>query len=131
MKYRVAVDTGGTFTDVVICDSHGKLTVGKSLTTLDRYFNGFKNALDNAASEINLSGDEILTQSDVIIYGTTRSTNAMVEGKAAKTALLTTEGFPDILTYRHGGKHTPIVFFGSSFRILGSFFSLRIVGVFL
>ncbi len=109
MKYRVAVDTGGTFTDVVICDSKGKLTVGKSLTTLKRYYKGFKNALDNAATELNLSGDEILRESDVIIYGTTRSTNAMVEGAAAKTALFTTEGFPDILTYRHGGKHTPFV----------------------
>ena len=104
MKYRIAVDTGGTFTDVVVADEKGFLTVGKSLTTLDRYYNGFKAALDNAASSLNTSGEHLIDNCEVLIYGTTRSTNAIVENKVAKTALLVTEGFPDILTYRHGGK---------------------------
>ena len=104
MKYRIAVDTGGTFTDVVVADEKGFLTVGKSLTTLDRYYNGFKAALDNAALSLNTSGEHLIDNCEVLIYGTTRSTNAIVENKVAKTALLVTEGFPDILTYRHGGK---------------------------
>ncbi len=104
MKFRIAVDTGGTFTDVVVADEKGNLTVGKSLTTLDRYYNGFKAALDNAATALGQTGDYLLNNCEVLIYGTTRSTNAIVEKKAAKTALLVTKGFPDILTYRHGGK---------------------------
>ena len=104
MKYRIAVDTGGTFTDVVVADEKGFLTVGKSLTTLDRYYDGFKLALDNAATSLNITGDSLIDNCEVLIYGTTRSTNAIVEKKVAKTALLVTEGFPDTLTYRHGGK---------------------------
>ena len=44
----------------------------------------------------------------MLIYGTTRSTNSIIEGKVAKTALLATEGFPDTLLYRHGGKREPL-----------------------
>ncbi len=104
MKYRIAVDTGGTFTDVVVADEKGFLTVGKSLTTLERYYDGFKLALDNAATSLNTTGENLIDNCEVLIYGTTRSTNAIVEKKVAKTALLVTKGFPDILTYRHGGK---------------------------
>tara|TARA_Y100001934_G_scaffold269391_1_gene352822 strand:+ start:7659 stop:9737 length:2079 start_codon:yes stop_codon:yes gene_type:complete len=108
MEFRISVDTGGTFTDVVVADEKGKLVVGKALTTPDRVFTGFSGALNNAASSFDSSMEEILKHTGVLIYGTTRSTNAIVTSSAAKTALLTTEGFPDTLTYRHGGKREPL-----------------------
>jgi N-methylhydantoinase A len=108
MSYRIAVDTGGTFTDVVVADADGRLTVGKSLTTPDRTFDGFSGALANAADIIGVPMDNLLKETDVLIYGTTRATNAIVENKSAKTALLVTKGFPDTLLYRQGGKREPL-----------------------
>ena len=104
MGYRVTVDTGGTFTDVVIAADDGRLAVGKSLTTPDRIFDGMRAAIDVTADDLGLSLSDVLTATDILIYGTTRATNAIVEKNIAKTALLVTEGFPNILLLREGGK---------------------------
>lgn len=98
------VDTGGTFTDVVVTDEHGRLTIGKALTTPERSFTGLSNAIGNAADQSGVSLSDLLAQTRVLVYGTTRATNAIVERKTAKTALLVTEGFQDLLVYRKGGK---------------------------
>ena len=108
MSYRIAVDTGGTFTDVVVADERGRLVVGKALTTTDNVFSGMSAALDNAASILGVGMGTILKETGVLTYGTTRSTNAIITSSAAKTALLVTKGFPDTLTYRHGGKREPL-----------------------
>ena len=108
MSYRIAVDTGGTFTDVVVADAQGHLVVGKALTTPERTYDGFSAALANAAEIIGVPVETLLGETEVLIYGTTRSTNSIVEKKTAKTALLLTEGFPDILLYRQGGKREPL-----------------------
>ena len=55
MSYTISVDTGGTFTDVVIADPTGKLTIGKALTTRDRIFLGMREAIQTAAAEINVT----------------------------------------------------------------------------
>ena len=108
MGYRIAVDTGGTFTDVVVADEAGRLTVGKALTTPERTFEGFREALANAGDIAGIAYERLLGETDMLIYGTTRSTNSIIEGKVAKTALLATQGFPDTLLYRHGGKREPL-----------------------
>ncbi|WP_339114587.1 hydantoinase/oxoprolinase family protein [Thioclava sp. GXIMD2076] len=102
--YRISVDTGGTFTDVVVTDEQGRLTVGKSLTTPERSFTGLSNSITNAADQLGITLSDLLAQTRVLVYGTTRATNAIVERKTAKTALLVTEGFPDVLVFRKGGK---------------------------
>jgi N-methylhydantoinase A len=107
MAYRVSVDTGGTFTDVVIADAAGNHTVGKALTSPDRIFDGMRMALEAAAAELGLSLEVLLSRSDILIYGTTRATNAIVTGTVAKTAFLTTAGFPDTLVLKEGGKYDP------------------------
>lgn len=107
MTYKISVDTGGTFTDVVVHDQAGKVVIGKALTTPDRIFEGMKNGLGVAAGELGISLERLLSESELLIYGTTRSTNAIVQGKVAKTAFLTTKGFPDILVTREGGKFGP------------------------
>ena len=98
MGFRISVDTGGTFTDVVIADAHGIRAIGKALTTPERIFAGMRTAIEVAAQELGLSGKALLSKTDMLIYGTTRATNA-----TAKTAFLTTLGFRDILVLKEGG----------------------------
>jgi len=107
MAYRISVDTGGTFTDVVIADEKGRHTVGKALTTRGRAFDGIRAAMETAAADLDLKIGTLLTETDVLIYGTTYATNAIVTKKVAKTAFLTTQGFPDILVLKEGGKFDP------------------------
>lgn len=107
MGYRVSVDTGGTFTDVVVADSRGIRAIGKALTTPQRIFEGMRGAIDVVAEECGTTSAALLAQSDMLIYGTTRATNAVVTKATAKTAFLTTRGFRDILVLREGGKSDP------------------------
>ena len=106
-KWCITVDTGGTFTDVVVADENGKFTLGKALTTPDRIFTGLRNAVEDAANQLDLSVAEVFKKTELFIYGTTRATNAIVTRKIAKTAFLTTKGFPDVLVLREGGKFDP------------------------
>ncbi|OUU75712.1 MAG: 5-oxoprolinase [Methylococcaceae bacterium TMED69] len=103
----ITVDTGGTFTDVVVSDEEGKFTIGKALTTPDRIFVGLREAIEDASSQLGLSVTELLERTQLFVYGTTRATNAIVTRKIAKTAFLTTKGFPDVLVLREGGKFDP------------------------
>lgn len=107
MPYRISVDTGGTFTDVVVTDTNGRFTVGKALTDKRRAFSSIQAALRVAAEELSLEVPNLLLDTDIFIYGTTRATNGIVERKTALTAFLTTQGFPDILLLKEGGKSEP------------------------
>jgi N-methylhydantoinase A len=104
MKYRISVDTGGTFTDVVVTDEDGKFTVGKALTDKKRAFSSIAAGLEVACEELQISVAELVANTSVFIYGTTRATNGIVERKIARTAFLSTEGFPDTLLLKEGGK---------------------------
>lgn len=107
MDHRIAVDTGGTFTDVVVLDPAGRLHLGKALTTPDRSFAGLSAALEVAAAELDMTAAGLLARAGVLIYGTTRATNAVVTRRTARTAFLTTRGFRDTLTLKEGGKPRP------------------------
>ncbi|MGX7874576.1 hydantoinase/oxoprolinase N-terminal domain-containing protein [Mesorhizobium sp. ORM6] len=109
MNYRISVDTGGTFTDVVVMDDDGVQTIGKALTTPERAFGGMREALVVAASEMKISLEALLAQTNLLIYGTTRATNAIVTRNAAKTAFLTTMGFPDTLVFRRAVNYMPTI----------------------
>jgi len=101
------VDTGGTFTDIVVLDPEGALHIGKSLTTPERIFDGMAGALGVVAEDLGIELGKLLAATDVLIYGTTRATNAVVTKRTAKTAFITTKGFKDTLTLKEGGKHGP------------------------
>ncbi len=107
MGYRISVDTGGTFTDMVLLAEDGRFRVGKSLTTPDRISEGMFGALQVIASEIGVPARTILQETDILIYGTTRATNAVVTKRTARTAFLVTAGFRDLLVLKEGGKHGP------------------------
>jgi len=107
VPYRISVDTGGTFTDVVVVDEGGELRIGKALTDRGRAFTGIRGGLEQVAEELELTPEALLAQAETFTYGTTRASNAIVEGTTARTAFFTTAGFPDVLLLREGGKPDP------------------------
>jgi N-methylhydantoinase A len=110
-SFRIAVDTGGTFSDVVVADDRGgELWVGKAPTTRERVFDGIAEALAYGAESHSLTLESLLAKTSVFIYGTTHATNAIITGATARTAFLTTEGHPDTLVLREGGKRSPFDF---------------------
>ncbi|MGE3600852.1 MAG: hydantoinase/oxoprolinase family protein, partial [Dehalococcoidia bacterium] len=104
MSYRIAVDTGGTFTDVVVADPAHNLTVNKALTDHGRVFTGIREALSVTADALGVSLGHLLANTSIFIYATTRATNAIIEGKTARTAYVATKGFRDTLVLREGGR---------------------------
>jgi N-methylhydantoinase A len=94
MAFRVGSDVGGTFTDLILVDDEGEtFQVGKVLTTPDRpddaVVDGLRQALDAAGVDATAVAH--------VIHGTTLFTNALIERKGARTALVTTRGFRDAI----------------------------------
>src|SRR6476661_3737804 len=89
--YRVGIDIGGTFTDMLLIGDDGAAVIGKTLTTPGdpslAVENALRPALENGAIKAGERG--------TLIHGTTLVTNALIERKGALTALLTTAGFRD------------------------------------
>lgn len=89
MATRVAVDIGGTFTDVVVFDSeHQRLVIGKTLSTPDDLITGIKTGLGACGAN--------LASADLVIHGSTVVINALVQRRGVATALITTRGFRDV-----------------------------------
>lgn len=88
--HRLAVDIGGTFTDIVL-EHDGKQTTAKVLTTPFAPENGVMDGVNRALAESGVAASEIA----LLIHGTTLATNAIIERKGAKIALITTEGHRD------------------------------------
>jgi len=95
---------------VVADDAGGELWVGKAPTTRGRVFGGIAEALELGARSRELTLESLLADTSVFIYGTTHATNAIITGATARTAFLTTEGHPDTLVLREGGKLNPFDF---------------------
>ena len=92
--YAIALDVGGTFTDVALVhEASGRLWVTKTPTTPDDPSTGFNGGIDKA---LRLAGVEPAALRHVL-HGTTTATNAILESKGAPTGLLTTAGFRDVL----------------------------------
>jgi N-methylhydantoinase A len=106
---RIACDTGGTFTDLLLETDDGKLIMYKTATTPADPLQGVLNALKLAAADHSRPLADFLAQVDTFIYGTTHAINAIVTGRTARTALLTTKGHRDILLLREGGRADPFI----------------------
>lgn len=104
---RLSADVGGTFTDLVMQEQGGRLRMYKAMTTTDDPVLGVLNVLKMAADDRSKSVEEFLSDCEMFIHATTRATNAILTGDTAKTAFLTTEGHPDILLLREGGRREP------------------------
>lgn len=110
MNYHIAVDTGGTFTDVVVVDENGALSLTKAPTNPEHPFRGVYEGLEYAAIEHGVPVERLLAQASTLKYGTTVAINAILTGRTGRTAFLTTQGHPDILSLREGGKVDPFDF---------------------
>ena len=94
MSYRLGVDVGGTFTDLVLFDEEtNSLTITKTPSTPENQSEGVVNGIQKIARQTNIEPTEI----SFLIHGTTVATNALLERKGVKCALITTAGFRDIL----------------------------------
>lgn len=100
---RFAVDTGGTFTDLLI-EEEGRLHIFKAPTTPADPVDGIIDAFAAAAEGLGCSREILLSRGELLIHGTTIATNAVLTGHTAKTAFLTTSGHPDVLVLREGGR---------------------------
>ncbi len=97
MKYALAIDIGGTFTDVVLIRSDGKCWTDKTLTTHHDLLEGFFRASELATSRANIQLKDV---DDVVVHATTVVTNVLIERKGFTTGLIVTEGFKDVLYIR-------------------------------
>jgi N-methylhydantoinase A len=93
----VGIDTGGTFTDIVVLHPDGRITINKSPTTPKNFSQGVLDAVAIAASSLNLSTREFLERTSMFKHGTTVATNALITRRGVKVGLITTRGFEDTI----------------------------------
>ncbi len=106
-ELRCAIDTGGTFTDLAVADPSGDVRLYKHPTTIENPTEGILGVLQLAADAEDVPLQRFLGRVDVLLHGTTRSTNAILTGTTARTALICTKGHPDTLAMREGGRPDP------------------------
>jgi len=104
MTFTIGIDVGGTYTDLVAIDRSGDTVFAKSPSTPADQSIGVMAGLDELARRLRLSSAQLLGATDRIVHGTTVATNALLERKGAKVALLTTEGHRDVIEMREGLK---------------------------
>ena len=103
MNYVVGVDIGGTFTDCVVVDEGGKVTIGKALSTPADFAQGALNAADDAAQNVGLkNADELLSATQLFFHACTIGDNTLITRAGAKTGLILTKGFGDTLHMMRG-----------------------------
>jgi N-methylhydantoinase A len=102
--YRIGIDVGGTFTDLVAVDPTGRAILAKVASTPRDPSIGVLAGLASLAEALDLSLDRLFAKTERIVHGTTVATNALLEHKGAKVGLLTTEGHRDVLEMREGLK---------------------------
>ena len=107
---RFSCDTGGTFTDLIVEHDDGENRIYKTPTTALDPVRGLVDALSLAAEDHDEELGAFMGRAEVLIHGTTHAINAIITGRTARTALLTTEGHPDILVLREGGRTGPFDF---------------------
>jgi N-methylhydantoinase A len=103
MKYIVGVDIGGTFTDCVVMDEQGTVTLGKALSTPDDFAQGALDAVIDAARNVGLSSElDLLRATKFFFHACTVADNTLLTRSGPKTGLLTTRGFGDTLLIMRG-----------------------------
>lgn len=103
-KYRLGVDAGGTFTDFVLSDPNGELHLFKSTSTPEDGTKAIADGLNQISEKLNKPIEEILSQMELCVNGTTVGLNALIQHTGAKTGLICTAGHEDSLEIRLGHK---------------------------
>ena len=95
-RFRVGVDIGGTFTDIVFLDDDGRAHTKKVSSSVDDYARAIVEGVRELFRETGLAGDDV----SEVLHGTTVASNAILELRGARTGLITTRGFRDVLEIR-------------------------------
>jgi len=102
--YRLGCDIGGTFTDFVLLnDQTGEIRINKCLTTPTDP----SDAVEQGIRELEINTPGFVERMDEVIHGTTLVINSIIERKGAKTGLITTKGFRDVLEIGRGIRYAP------------------------
>ena len=96
VRYRIGIDIGGTFTDLALLGTDGRLITRKVSSTPDDYGRGIADGILELLGEMGLKPGDIVD----LVHASTIATNAILEQKGAATALVTTRGFRDVLELR-------------------------------
>ena len=102
--YRIGVDVGGTFTDLVLAHGDGSIRLEKSPTTPADQSDGVLAGLDLLATGEGLSLAELLARTVTIVHGTTTGDNTMIQMNGARAGLICSQGFRDEMDIRRGYK---------------------------
>ena len=106
MSLRLGIDVGGTFTDFLLVGDGVRLVHKTSSTPADPS-RGVVAGLAALAAQLDLPPDGLVARLDLIVHGTTVTTNAVLTRTGARTGLLVTEGFRDTLALRDGTREEP------------------------
>ena len=102
--YRLGIDAGGTFTDFVLADKSGDIKIYKTLSTPNNPTKAIQDGLHLIAEDLEISPEDIISQSDLCINGTTVGLNALIQHKGSPVGLICTEGHEDSIEIRLGHK---------------------------
>lgn len=105
MPYYTGTDIGGTFTDCVVMDDQGRMTVTKTPSSPENFAEGLIDALGEAASSLDLSIEDLLANTRLFSHGCTVATNALITRNGAKVGLITTRGFEETLRIMRGSAY--------------------------
>src|SRR5258708_20042508 len=105
--FTIGVDVGGTYTDLVATDETGQTIFAKSPSTPADQSIGVMAGLEELARRLKVTRAEMLAATDRLVHGTTVATNALLERKGAKVALLTPYAHPDVIEIPDGLKPNP------------------------
>ena len=94
-QYIIGVDTGGTFTDVVVLGDTGQVWTAKASTTPDDFSRGVMDAVEEAAGAVGVEISELLGRTTLFKHGSTVATNALITRNGCKVGLIATRGFED------------------------------------
>ena len=103
-KYRLGIDAGGTFTDVVLADATGQVRIFKALSTPSDPTQAIRNGLALIEEETGITPQEIVSNTDLCINGTTVGLNALITHNGARTGLIASSGHEDSIEIRLGHK---------------------------
>src|SRR3990167_6720205 len=102
--YRIGIDVGGTFTDMVSVDDAGQVALAKAASTPGDPSLGVMDGIVALAAALGMPPARLLAETERVVPGTTVATNALLERKGARVGLLTTEGHRDVIEMREGLK---------------------------
>lgn len=103
-SFLCGLDIGGTFTDCVLIDETGRLTISKAPSTPGNFAAGVLEALRRAGTRVDLRLEQLLASITMLNHGTTAGTNAIIQRRGAKVGLLTTRGHNDVIHIMRGSR---------------------------